>query len=324
MRAVLTLILSLVTMCAFATKYTGIIAFGDSLTDAGNHPISHITPLVPVTNPYQGSTKQYGGSSGIVWVQLLQRDLYQQGLVPDPIIHLSKNWKPADRSINYAWASAVAGNDFTNDKGDIQKKCTTPSAKPLCIPGVQSQVALYLKQHHGKADSKALFIIWGGANDLINNTRNLFTHRWGQFVSYPAHQIAQAANTLVQAGAKHLVIIDIPDISLVPGLKRHGLIDYIVQYITLRFNSRLLEQLQHSPYLKNIDWKLVRVSESFYRAYYRNGNYAELFTNVTDECEDYPQAIKKNCAGFLFWNDKHPALPAERVIAKLVLNQIVN
>lgn len=313
-------ILSLLSFNVFsATTYSGLVIFGDSLSDIGNHPISLITPLIPVTNPYQGSLKKYGGGTGLLWVQIVQRALFLNGQLPGPIIHASKDNTSFSHSQDYAWASAVSGDVFTNDEGFINPACTHSSAKPLCIPGVLAQVKAYLKAHQGKANPNTLYYIWGGANDIINNTRDLLIKQWSRIVPHPEKSIVTAANLLVSAGAKHLYILDIPDISLVPGLKHHRWLGYIVQYKTLWFNLDLYQQLQASPELKKIDWHWIRISQDFYKSYYRKGSYANLFSNVTDECRLNSKAIKENCEGYLFWNNKHPALPAERVMAALVL-----
>lgn len=321
-RFIFAVFLSLFLLNAAAAKYTGVYVFGDSLSDFGNHPISKITPLVPVTNPYQGSTEKYGGSSGILWVQFLQRALYQKHLVAQPILTLSKQAKPNDHYVDYAWASAVGGDYFTDDIGIIQPNCTDASAKPLCIPGVDVQISTYLKAHHGKADPNALYLIWGGANDLINNTRDFFTRRW-HLIRFNAYRsIVNAANQLANAGAKHIWIMNIPDISLVPGLKNHSFIGFVVQNLVLNYNADLLKGLQASRALKLTDWHFIRVNQDFYRVYYRKGRYAEIFTNVTDECKHNTAAIKANCKGYLFWNNKHPALDAEKLIAGIVLKMI--
>lgn len=323
MKILLGLILLMFTSFCFSAQYSGVYVFGDSLSDIGNHPLSAITPLVPVTNPYQGSTKAYGGSSGILWIQFLQRALYQKHWVTQPILTLSKNAKPIDHFVDYAWASAVGGDYFTNDIGVQQANCIKASAKPLCIPGVDMQIGTYLKAHRGKADPNALYLIWGGANDLINNTRDFFTQRWSLIRFNTVLSIVKAANQLANAGATHIWVMNIPDVSLVPGLKNHGFVGFSIQYLVLNFNAELLRGLQDSAALKSKDWHLIRINQDFYRAYYRNGRYSKIFSNVTDECEHNKAAIKANCKGYLFWNDKHPALDAERVIAGVVMKEMV-
>ncbi|WP_158880847.1 autotransporter domain-containing protein [Rhodanobacter sp. L36] len=116
---------------AVATDFTHLIVFGDSLSDDGNISLATAPGIQPplrfTTNP---------GSIGI------ENVANQLGLSLSPSLL---------GGTDYAWGGAGV---LVNSPG-------TPAA----VPTLTTQVGAYLSA--GSADSKALYSIWGGANDIF-------------------------------------------------------------------------------------------------------------------------------------------------------------
>ena len=118
---------------AFAanSQFSNVIVFGDSLSDAGNISLATAPAIQPplqfTTNPGSVTVQNVAGHYGIA-------------LGPSLI-----------GGSDFAWGGAGV---LTNSPG-------TPSA----VPTITTQVNAYLAG--GQVDSKALYSIWGGANDIF-------------------------------------------------------------------------------------------------------------------------------------------------------------
>ena len=113
-----------------AGEITGIVSFGDSLTDTGNLYAATGQPAAPY---YQG---RY--SNGPVWVEYLANQLGVAAPTPSLL-----------GGTNYAWAGAATG-DGINAYG---------------IPNTGMQISTYLASNTPTATQ--LFTLWAGANDFL-------------------------------------------------------------------------------------------------------------------------------------------------------------
>ncbi|MDR3444264.1 MULTISPECIES: autotransporter domain-containing protein [unclassified Dyella] len=123
----------LISSPAFAAKsqFDSVVVFGDSLSDAGNISLA--------TNPAIQPPLEFTTNPGAVTVQNVAG-------------HYGYNLSASlAGGTDYAWGGAGV---LTNSPG-------TPSA----VPTITTQVNAYLAG--GKFDSKALYSIWGGANDIF-------------------------------------------------------------------------------------------------------------------------------------------------------------
>lgn len=123
----------LISSPAFAasSKFDSVVVFGDSLSDAGNISLA--------TNPAIQPPWEFTTNPGAVTVQNVAK-YYGYNLSAS-----------LAGGTDYAWGGAGV---LTNSPG-------TPSA----VPTITTQVNAYLAG--GKFDSKALYTMWGGANDIF-------------------------------------------------------------------------------------------------------------------------------------------------------------
>ncbi|WP_430392142.1 autotransporter outer membrane beta-barrel domain-containing protein [Dyella sp. 20L07] len=116
---------------AASSQFSNVIVFGDSLSDAGNISLA--------TNPAIQPPLEFTTNPGAVIVQNVASH-YGYSLTAS-----------LAGGSDYAWGGAGV---LTNSPG-------TPSA----VPTITTQVNAYLAG--GKIDGKALYSIWGGANDIF-------------------------------------------------------------------------------------------------------------------------------------------------------------
>src|SRR5690242_19235986 len=175
---------------AAAAQFDNVVVFGDSLSDNGNLSIAEQLPFAPsrfTTNP------------GLVAMENVA-DYYGITLAP----------------------SILGGTDFAvGGAGVINNSAAGP------IPTLQQQVAQYLGATGGKADPNALYSMWGGANDVFYNVA---LYQAGAITQTQLQTNLQAAaqtelqliGQLGQAGAKNVMVFNLPDIGETPSSIAQG------------------------------------------------------------------------------------------------------
>ena len=187
--AVLAATAALAAPASASGPYSQTVFFGDSLTDSG-----FFRPLLPLS--VRPVTGQFTTNPGFVWSQWLA-DYY--GTRADP----NGNGQVGT---NYAAGGARVGVNSTGALGPI--------------PSLSTQVTNYLSANGGRADSRALFTVWGGANDLFAIT-NAGADPTTTIASAVTSQIGIVA-TLQNAGARYILVPTIPDLGVTPAFRALG------------------------------------------------------------------------------------------------------
>ncbi|MBW4560232.1 MAG: SGNH/GDSL hydrolase family protein [Mojavia pulchra JT2-VF2] len=292
---------------ATAAQFSGIYVFGDSLSDTGNI-YNALGETYPPSPPYfEGRF-----SNGQIWVDYLADQLKLKttlvtDLVPDLDFTKLPNTTLPTQGVNFAFggASSGLGNAVFPNSG---------------LPGVQAQVqgfAANLQAKNQMADPDALYTVWGGANDFI------FTNP--QDSTTPLNNISQALNTLTGAGAKNILVFNLPDLSKIPfeQSQPQEVRDTLQQSVNT-YNSALkqtLDDLSNNPNLNIIS---VDVNSLFEEATTSPDTFG--FTNVTDPCLKLTSPTTyitcPNPDKYLFWDDVHPTTATHKVIADRALAAI--
>lgn len=172
-----------------AGPYSQTVFFGDSLTDSG-----FFRPLLPAS--VRPVTGQFTTNPGLVWSQYLA-DFYGTGAVPNG---------NGQTGTNYAAGGARVGINSTGALGPI--------------PSLATQVNNYLVANGGRADSRALFTVWGGANDLF-----AITNAGAPAATTIANAVTSEIGIVTQlqnAGAKYILVATVPDLGLTPAFRAQG------------------------------------------------------------------------------------------------------
>ena len=176
------------------SPYSAIYSFGDSLSDVGN--VYHYTGGLEPAAPYVNG--QF--SNGPVWVQDLAAKLGLPALTPS-----------LRGGNDYAWGGATTGFSGTLNP-------TNP------VPTLVQQVDAFLPSPSSVAPSTALYTFSIGANDLFailgGKTTDGLTPT--QNAAAAAQVVASEAGDLQAAGAKDLVLFDVPDLGVTPGVTING------------------------------------------------------------------------------------------------------
>lgn len=283
-RSIITAVLFLLVgaVSALAGPYSGLIVFGDSLSDVGN--LKQSTVLFPVSPPY------YQGrfSNGPVYSELLASEL---GL--GTLTHSGAG------GTNYAVGGAQATGGL--------------------IKSVDQQVGEFLAG--GSVDSSALFVLFGGANDLLGEQTD---------VTVPVNSLLANAEELIAEGARNILVANLPLLGLTPRFNGDPQGAATMTQLTQQFNATLsagldlLETNEPDAHIFRFDveglitnvvsdpgaFGLANVTDSaapglgptslFYNA-----------NNIVDEPDTY-----------LFWDDLHPTRVAHAMLAQYAFDAV--
>jgi phospholipase/lecithinase/hemolysin len=192
---------------AFAgAQFSSIVVFGDSLSDTGRlYRLTHggFPPKVAYFDGRQ--------TNGFVWVEYLAAEMGLERQLRDYAVVGAMTGPSAAVPTGNVWSDTFTGLDGTSLNG---------------------QFALYLANTGGKVDPNALYIIEGGANDLINPLSMLLLNPPAssaefmqdvQEIALPiVVNVATIAGTLKALGAQHIAVVNVPDFGKAPRIVGYG------------------------------------------------------------------------------------------------------
>ncbi|MCL7713167.1 autotransporter domain-containing protein [Stenotrophomonas mori] len=191
LRSGLALALALAALPAMAqSPFSRTVFFGDSLTDTG-----YFRPVLMQLDPNAALVGRFTTNPGWVWADHLA-DHYGTDASPNG------NGQSGD---NYAVGGARVGVDAVGLLG------ATPSMK--------TQLSGYLAANGGKADPRALYTVWGGANDLFAVAAGAPAQ--ATLGAAVADQVGMVG-ALQAAGAQYVMVPNLPDIGLTPSSRAGG------------------------------------------------------------------------------------------------------
>jgi outer membrane lipase/esterase len=164
-----------------------LVVFGDSLSDNGN--LFALTggahPPKPYGDTYDKSGRTFPGrfTDGQNWADYFPS-------VADHFLPITAYWN--DKGTNFAVGGSISADLLKSD--------------PLGFP---PQIFTYLNTVGNQASAEDLYVIWIGTNDFAAGISPETT----------VANIREGIVTLIHAGAKHFIVIDIPNISLTPLVK---------------------------------------------------------------------------------------------------------
>jgi len=279
---------------ASAAPLNKIVVFGDSLSDNGNL-YEYMKRELPLSPPY------FKGrfTNGPVWIELLVNQYYPE----DAQAHL----------LDYAFGGAGV-SEVDDDTDDV-------------LFTLSREIDSYLLSHHDKADDTSLYVVWMGANNYLAVPEDV-----DKTVSFVIAGIQHELQRLVDKGAKHIMVVNVPDLGRTPAAKDFDSVDLLTALCA-----------KHNAVLKDVVSELGERNDPSVHWYYFNVNdiIDELLnfpernglTNIVDTC--YEEMVntpsehsilkmvssvksRKNvdaCSGYLFFDPVHPSEIAHIVMA---------
>jgi phospholipase/lecithinase/hemolysin len=305
MRYFLSLVFAFLSSISIANPIKNIVVFGDSLSDNGNlYELMHHS--IPKSPPY------YDGrfTDGLVWIEQLAEKYFPN--------HRAQHLQ------DYAFGAAGV---LIEDEDDDD------------VLTLRSEVKTYLTAHNDQADPDTLFFIWIGGNNYLGNPENV-----DETVNDVITGINIDVQRLIKHGARHFMIMGLPDLGKTPAAKDQEDEADLTKYSMLH-NMRLthlFEELKSSH--PDVQWLYFDTNQIFLDIFANPGNYN--ISDTTNSCFDSliqthtkssvisiaqgvsRQAIQikneqpnhelQNCDGYLFFDQVHPTKQVHEIAAHYV------
>jgi phospholipase/lecithinase/hemolysin len=302
-------------------QFDSLYVFGDSLADNGNvfiqsRALGVDPPVPPSVSPHQA---YFDGrfSNGYVEFEYLWQCLTGKSLGG------ADGLKPFLASPRIHGASAI---DFAYGGTGTDYLDQTPGG--MWAPGFKGQIELFRLALHGKEPSdRALYAIATGAND----------YRVDQFnVPMDAKQVVRNIEdgiiTLYRLGARNVMVLDMPDLGLIPASGGDPEQSRISRVHNDRLYARMAAVQKRLPDLHLIMVKLDPLFQQLLLTMESHvplmetvapyeGMSACLFIDPTT-CLDGPAAAFNSGWPFLFWDIVHPTTLAHRYLADYIYEQL--
>jgi phospholipase/lecithinase/hemolysin len=293
-------ILGCASALAQVKDYSTVVVFGDSLSDTGN--VAHLTDALygiripgPLVNYTDGrftdgfdtipAAQNFFGN----WVEQFAASLPSRPAVRDSL----------DGGTNYAYGFATTG------KGTSTLAFGPSNLYPVQVENIGQQITDYLSTHPN-IDRHTLFIIWGGAEDLLQA-------KSPQDVINAAFQQILNIQRLIDAGATQFLIANIPPLGLTPRLNGSAATSVPATTASALFDSNLAIG--------------IAVLKDFY--WFRRLDVYQLDTfRLLNSIVAAPAAFSLKNANapaqgqilvdpdtYLFWDDLHPTTRGHNILA---------
>lgn len=177
----------------------------------------------------------------------------------------------------------------------------------LTPPGVVEQVEAQIVAAGSPLSTETLFAIWVGGNDFLNGSGDYQT---------TVSNIQDAMEQLAQNGAKHLLILYLPDLGEIPSEQGTSEAGQAAAFST-NFNSGLGSML-HAYSVDHADIALYEFDVYTPFKSIRSNPAAFGFVNATDPSPNFSVPNNFDGAGYVFWDDIHPTTQTHALIADQV------
>lgn len=291
-----------------APDYTSIVVFGDSLSDTGN--LAHLTedkfgvrvpgPAVDYTNgratdgydTLPPAQKYFG-----VWIEQLAAELPSKPEIKNSL----------DGGTDYAYGFATTGTStgvFTFGPSN---------SLSVNIDNIGLQIKDYLSTHP-KIDNMTLFVVWGGAIDVLYATSS------NDVIDAGINQILNIQR-LIDAGATQFLIPNLPPLGLVPRLNGSPATSIPATQASVLYNTVLtggLSLLQELDARKRLHIAQLDVFTLFNQIVAAPSKFSLANVNASS------QGISVDPDFYLFWDDLHPTTRGHNILAttaKAILNR---
>jgi len=303
------LILGASLATARADESRGLVFFGDSLTDPGNHYIAFGQVTRPPYQPVAIYPYAIGGhhfSNGPTWAEDLTDEL------DTPI-----SGKPALREPGVFTNYAV---------GRARARAGAPVFPDFDLG---TQVGAFLSDFHGQAPASRTYVIWIGANDLFDALEALQMDPTGAasmgIIKQAIGATAESLQILWAAGARKFLVLNLADPALTPYVRSLGpLAQGASTQLTAAYNGALAQVLASLGALPQIQIRQFDLNAFLHTVVSSPGRYG--LGDVADSCLSFGVVTNAVCADpdrYLFWDGIHPTRAGHFLISVALLKASV-
>lgn len=310
-----------------------------------DYPLPDDPYFLPPLIPIEHQQKLY---RSVNWTEFLLYDLKGKTakVIPRQMYAQDILLYGKDISVNYAWWAAVTGKGCYNEDYRLVKyPCKLGDITGYqqemhqhIVPGIQTQVEwIHADAKSGRiyTDENTLYIIYAGGNGLYQ-AQNQFdkfslSAYWkgvSLFGARGAEEVAEAVSQLTKPplNAKHIVVINLYDLSLTPRIVSQRWLGFITHSFSRLFNYRLRKAIRKQKF--DTPGVEIKIFDNY--SFFHSLANAEFFkTTLGKQCDGHTKVSPyyqtagdtHNCFvddnhGYLFWNNSHPSTLAHAKLAR--------
>lgn len=282
-----------------APEHTSIVVFGDSLSDTGN--VAHLTYdkygiRIPGPDADYTDGRFTDGADTLppaekffgVWIEQLAAKMPSKPEIKDSL----------DGGTDYAYGFATTGSGtgaFTFGPSD---------SLSVNVNNIGQQISDYLATHP-KINDKTLFVIWGGAIDVLYATSQ------DNVIDAGINQTLNIQR-LIDAGATQFIVPNLPPLGLVPRLNGSSTTSIPATEASVLYNTvlgsgiALLHDFNHD---KRLEISQLDVFALFNKIVAAPDKYSLA------DIADSSQGMAVDPDTYLFWDDLHPTTHGHHILA---------
>jgi len=181
------------------------------------------------------------------------------------------------------------------------------------IPSIPVQLEFYLWLHGGQADPDALYVLEGGINDVLF-VNSGSSQQLGQNI---ANALFALEVELRAAGARHILIVNLPEIGLIPADSSDA------AFASAASNSAdlaLRSLFEAAKSTQGIEIGILDM-QAFSQAV-KNDPRQYGFTSITTPCLSATNQVCANPSQVFFWDAVHPTTTAHALMGALAEAQV--
>jgi len=285
---------------ARAADSRGIVFFGDSLSDPGNHYIAFGQVTRPPYQPVAIYPYAMGGhhfSNGPTWAEDLTDEL----------------------------DTPVSGEPGVFTNYAVGRARARPGAPVFADFDLGTQVGAFLTDFGGRAPSNRTYVIWIGANDLFDALEALQVDQTGtasmQIIQQAIGATAESMELLWAVGAREFLVLNLADPALTPYVRSLGPVAQGAStQLTAAYNGALAQVLASLGALPQIQIRQFDVDAFLHTVASSPGRYG--LRDVQHPCLTFGVATNAVCADpdrYLFWDGIHPTRAGHFLISSALL-----
>ena len=291
-----------------------LVVFGDSLSDNGNSLDAFGLPQAPYGNTYGVTKEPFPGrwTDGQNWVDYFPK-----------IAGFFRVHVPPAAAYKYVTSETVdtGGTNFAvgfAQSGDLLERRVSNQFGPTPVE-FPAQIPTYLATTRGNASADDLYVIWIGANDFLAgiNPKDTVTH------------IVDGIDLLRKAGARSVIVVSVPDISVTPMIIASGAAQAAKLFVTT-VNAGLQFWTAFYASSHGIEVRLIHINTLLYQLVSNPATFG--FTNSTGAAynPNIPQSFfpplnpVADPDDYVFWDGFHPTTNAHRFAAGFIFISVVS
>ena len=317
------------------TPFSGLVIFGDSLSDTGN-VLSLTTQFTTFPFPrFPGAAGRF--SDGKVWTEYLA-----EGLGLTNAAKSANLYHDAANTFNNVVAiGAPGGSNFAYGGARTGLGGAAGATTGLGSQLVNWNGSLFGTSLTRAADPNALYVVVAGANDL-RDARSSFATGTAEHAaarssaaSAVAWNVVNSVSLLANAGARHFLISNLPDLGKTPEATFLGRSAASTD-ITLKFNSALLANAGAFDSffqsrtgvdldIRTLDFYGLNEKVAANPAAYGISNLTLPCITLGSSTGQYfaPDAIGNGCAVSAFSDPLHPSSRSHQLLGQLAITTAV-